>query len=84
VKYLLKAAAMKAPHLKRFDVICMDDSKNSVRKRFDTFINFSKFRFQDQCITKYMDLNKSLCKESKGNQIIEFNMLEHAHSDFFV
>lgn len=87
VKYLLKSAIMKNKHLKRFDVICLDDNEQQVNKRFNAFVKFPRYRFENNSVTDYIDELKRLSKPGKKNlkdtQIIEFESLEQAHKNFF-
>jgi hypothetical protein len=56
VKYLLKAAVRKAPHLKRLDVLCLDPD-GTVRRRYDAFIEFPLYRFRNDSVTNYLELH---------------------------
>lgn len=53
VKYLLKSAAMTAPHLKGIDVLCMDPS-GAVKARYDEFISFYRYRFTRANVVDYL------------------------------
>lgn len=61
VKYLLKAAVMKAPHLKKFDVLCLDPD-GEVQQRFDSFLKFPNYRFKNVSVISYLELNRKLYK----------------------
>ena len=81
VKYLLKSAVAKAPHLKRIDIICMDDKGQTVRQRYDQFISFAYYRFANASVAEYLDIIKSNNRESDGTVIL--GQLERAHESFF-
>ncbi len=55
IRYLLKAAVVDAPNLKRIDVICLDrDKEEMVRKRYKAFIIFKNFRFLNMSSQDYL------------------------------
>jgi len=54
VKYLLKSAAMAAPHLKGIDVLCMDPT-GAVKVRYDEFISFYRYRFTRASVVDYLN-----------------------------
>ena len=54
VRYLLEAAVLKSPNLKRIDVICLDGASGSVRKRYDSFIKFNFYRYKKADIREYI------------------------------
>jgi hypothetical protein len=54
VRYLLESAVLKSPNLKRIDVICLDDTSGSVRKRYDSFIKFNFYRYRNADIRDYI------------------------------
>jgi SIR2-like protein len=70
IRYLLKAAMLEAPHLKRIDVIGLDPS-GEVEQRFREFITFPNYRFRNQNTSVYLGLLRSYA-------------LEAAHDYFFV
>ncbi len=85
VKYLLKAAVKKAPHLKRLDVLCLDPD-GAVKRRYDAFIEFPRYRFKNYRVTDYLELHaKDHYKTRKEGdiEILEVNKLEEAHALFF-
>lgn len=53
VRYLLKSAAMEAPHLKRIDVIGWESTGNA-RSRFDEFITFPRYRYVEGRTEDYL------------------------------
>ena len=81
VKYLLKSAVLKAEHLKKIDVICLDPD-GSVRKRYDDFITFKYYRFVNADIDDYLKDNYSTLSCSENANILEFNQLETRHERF--
>jgi hypothetical protein len=85
VKYLLKAAIMKTPHLKRFDVLCMDDINGTVRQRYDKFVAFPGYLFQAKSVTDYLEFHSKSYEISResGVEVLEANKLENAHVRFF-
>jgi hypothetical protein len=85
VKYLLKAAVRRAPHLKRLDVLCLDPD-GAVRRRYDAFIEFPRYRFKNDSVTDYLELhtkNHYKIRKEGGFEILEVNKLEEAHARFF-
>lgn len=84
VKYLLKAAVMKAPHLKRLDVLCLDPD-GEVRQRYDSFVQFPNYRFENGSVTDYLSSHRKLYKRRREGEtdILEINKLEEAHNNFF-
>ena len=44
---------MRAPHLKRLDVICLDPT-NDVQKRYEQFISFPGFRYKSIDLKRYI------------------------------
>lgn len=85
VKYLLRAAAIEAPHLKRIDVLCLDDSKSSVYGRYSEFVDFQNFRFVKGRTEEYMKgvYNATVSRTQISDPGLEFNRLEDAHETFF-
>lgn len=79
VKYLLKSAVTKAPHLKAIDVLCLDNNAGVVRSRFDEFIPFSYYRFSNANVIDYL-LEIALSKFEP--KLIKFD-IEKAHGRFF-
>ena len=59
VKYLFKSAVIKASHLKRIDVICLDDKRDTTRQRYNDFIPFIYYRFANASVTDYLALVKA-------------------------
>jgi hypothetical protein len=85
VKYLLKSAAMQAPHLKSIDVLCLDKT-GSVKARYDEFISFYRYRFTRASVVDYLkglfeDLVKP-CEHNFGSPVV-CNKLEQYHEQFF-
>jgi len=89
VKYLLKSAVVNAPHLKSIDVICLDKN-NSVKNRYDEFIEFSYYRFANTDVAKYMQSIRSENLKHKPqqyvgqNHIFSMNVLETVHEQFML
>ncbi len=54
VRYLLKAAALKAPHLKSIDIVCLDSS-GSVKESYEDFVEFKFRRFANARTEAYLD-----------------------------
>src|SRR5260221_3672472 len=64
IKYLLKAASMEKSHLqnlKNIDVVCKDPDK-TVKKRYDEFITFTGYRFNERNI----DIGEAYLKGTYG------------------
>ena len=73
IRYLLKSAIMRAPHLKQIDVLCLDDG--TVAERYSDFIKFNFYRFSKASVEQYLDSVMSSIKASDS--------LERAHSMFW-
>jgi hypothetical protein len=85
VKYLLKAAVIRAPHLKRLDVLCLGPDE-TVRRRYDAFLEFPLYRFKNDSVTNYLEFhtkNRYGIRKEGGVEILEVNKLEEAHARFF-
>ncbi len=84
IKFLLKSAVVKTEHLKTIDVLCMDDINDSVRKRYDAFMEFNNYRFKNASITYYL---KTLADRYKGTPLSDYTLimddLEVVHNNFF-
>ena len=83
VKYLFKASVVESPHLKSFDVICLDPD-GTVRARYDRFVNFKYYRFANADMVDYL---QAVRVESKATNEVNvkslvFDAMEKAHSDF--
>ena len=79
VKYLLKSAVTKAPHLKAIDVICLDDDVGSVRSRYNEFVRFTYYRFRNENVIEYLGRINFSRFEPKS---IKFDKLEKADRTF--
>jgi hypothetical protein len=86
VKYLLKAAAVKASHLKRIDVICLD-SGGRVKQRYDELITFVRYRFVNARVEDYLDFHSERLLGPEGPTLrpdpLICDKLEVAHEAFF-
>ena len=89
VKYLLKAAAIRAPHLKSIDVLCLDHT-GEVHQRYERFVEFGRFRFVSDSVLNYLCLNYELhvpaytgSRVRDDDTVLEMNKLEAAHAQFF-
>lgn len=83
MKYLLSLGAMRAPHLKQIDVICLDPS-GDVQERYNRLISFPKFRFRSIDIEQYIGsygLMNNECpqKQYSGHGAIWFTGIEKHH-----
>lgn len=89
VRYLLKAAVIESPHLKKIDVICRD-SNGDTKRRYEEFIKYKNFSFRNAETEGYVsvnfaDLNNSfngIRHDSEGALVARLDQLEHAHSRF--
>lgn len=84
VKYLLKAAVMKAPHLKNLDVLCLDPS-GEVRRKYDEFVRYPFYRFMNCNVSDYLASHQNIYKSRRvgDNQVLEVISLEDFHHHFF-
>lgn len=80
IKYLLKAAAIEAPHLKRVDIITKDNN-DLAKKRYDDFINFNTYSFKNDSFENYLSCLYDNIKDP-SNIAYTINKLEKAHSQF--
>jgi len=87
VKYLLALGAMRAPHLKRIDAICLDPNED-VEQRYRNFISFSGFRFLACDLLQYVSQYASKgttqreIREGPGYRRIRFTELDVYHHDW--
>ncbi|MFN7967151.1 MAG: hypothetical protein U0V87_15820 [Acidobacteriota bacterium] len=85
VRYLLKSAAAKAPHLKRVDVICLDPTK-TVRARYQNFVQHPRFRFAAQSTEDYLTHVARYAWKHPLNQkrvgIYRIGSIEASHEEF--
>lgn len=83
VKYLLKAAVLKAQHLKSIDVICLDPD-GIIKARYDEFIKFNYYRFQNADTKQYLlNIYNLNVKPIESPNRLVFNNLEKAHELIF-
>lgn len=87
VRYLLESAVLKSQHLKRIDVICLDDRNHSIESRFGALITFYRLRFCSGDIAKYLLLSSSKARSSATIQQdrtwrVSFDKLEKWHEHF--
>ncbi|HEX2906602.1 MAG TPA: hypothetical protein VHO69_07075 [Phototrophicaceae bacterium] len=75
-RFLLRAAIINTPNLRQIDVICKDDN-GSVKKSYDEFVKYPKYRFVSAKIEDY--LRKNEWDDSNG--VLRFD-LEKAHKTF--
>jgi len=82
VRYLLKSATLKAPHIKSIDVICLDSS-GSVQRGYDKFVDFKFYRFANAHTEAYLD---HLVKKALPDRYMPDTPLvpriEEAHEEF--
>lgn len=81
VRYLLKAAAVDAPHLKSIDVICSDPS-GSARAQYDGFITFANYRFVDGTTEAYLQKLTELTLGRDHRAGHPWRRLERSHAAF--
>lgn len=84
VRYLLKAAVLEAPHLKRIDVLCLDPD-GSARRRFDQLLKPPVYRFMSADVVAYLEAHRKLndLEDQSGYRVLELIRLEQAHESFF-
>jgi hypothetical protein len=87
IKYLLSLAVMESFNLKKIDVICKDDSEETVKKRYESFIRFKNYRFINGNVEDYLSRNYGTCRSTVIPAVdpkeIVMNGLEEAHEAFF-
>jgi hypothetical protein len=76
-RYLLRATIIDTPNLRWIDVICKDDNGN-VKKSYDEFIKYPKYRFVSAAIEDYLAQNRLW--DNNGGRI--YFALEQAHETF--
>lgn len=79
MKYFLKIALQNIEHLKNIDVVCLDDNYGSVKKRYDNFIRFHKYRFVNLKTENYLRCFYSNV-HLNGEGAIVFNRLSDGHN----
>lgn len=81
VRFLLKSAALASHNLKSIDVLCLDDKRQSIKSRYDEFIDFPYYRFCNENVIDYL---RPLHDRRTGNDPeVEFAALEKTHGEFF-
>lgn len=81
VRYLLRAAVIDTPNLKRIDVLCKDNGKKEVEERYRAFVTFRHFSFSPKTTEQYlMGLSSSL---QQWPERIGPEELERAHRSVF-
>lgn len=53
VRYLLEASILKSKHLKKIDVVCLDDSAGTLEAHFRAFIHYKFMRFRNLDLKTY-------------------------------
>lgn len=85
VKYLLRGAAIEATHLKRIDVLCLDDSRRTTFHRYTAFVDFQNFRYvsarTEDYVKKVYEVTAGVSRI--GAKVLDFDCLERAHEEFF-
>jgi len=83
IQYLLKSAVIESAHLKTIDVVCKD-KEGSARSRYDAFMRFVDYRFQNRDVIEYLQAIHDATYRNKGtaDNELEFGALEHAHEVF--
>jgi hypothetical protein len=82
VKYLLRAAVIESPHLKRIDVLCLDRD-GSAKRRYDEFIVFRNYRFEGRVTAGAYMSGIYLNGPPDYPQTVTLSSLEHAHELVF-
>ena len=80
IRYLLKAAAIRNPDLRRVDVLCLDDPTEQVSKRYAEFVNLTDFKFKHGSVKDYLTILTA--RLSQGVQAPS-DHLEATHAHFF-
>jgi hypothetical protein len=80
IRYLFRAAVIGNPHLKSFDVMCLDVD-GGVRKRYEEFICFPNFRFKSLSIATYLE--DHLKSYGDWPEKVTCDTLEQAHRRLF-
>ena len=83
IKYLLRAASIKSHHLKRIDVLCRDDRRNSVRARYEEFVDPARLRFVSGDVTDYLRTVYDASIKGASGDKLELRYLETKHREFF-
>ena len=86
MKYLLALGAMRAPHLKSIDTICLDPT-GEVERRYRDFISFGAFRFLSKDLVGYVGsyggrTDERVVGEWHGHKRVRFQGLDTYHRRF--
>jgi len=83
VRYLLKSAIIDTLNLKSLDVLCRD-AYGQVRKRFDAFMSFPKYRFVEGDVIEYLaSIRDSMSGHSYSkNDQFTLEFPEDMHEEF--
>ncbi|WP_445429430.1 hypothetical protein [Bacillus atrophaeus] len=84
IKYFFKSAIMQSKHLKKIDVITLDNPNMETKKRYDDFIDFNYYRFKDGNTKDYLEtvFNRQFNPINIRDKKVTFNILEDAHNYF--
>lgn len=86
IKYFLKSAILESVHLKKLDVITLDNDNQETKLRYDDFIDFNYYRFRNANILDYLSelYDKQFNRESfrVTDQSVIFKHLEEIHENF--
>ncbi len=81
VRYLLRAAVIDTPNLKRIDVLCKDNGDKEIERRYRGFVTFRHFKFNGTTTETYLrNLSANL---AQWPQRIGPDLLEDAHKRTF-
>ena len=82
LKFLLKSAVVETDHLKSIDVICLDDD-DSVKKRYDEFLEFKYYKFVNTDVREYLNLlAKQYTGSGRYDEPMKMDKLEGMHTRF--
>ena len=82
IKYLLKSAIVESEHLKSIDVICYEKC-DSVKKRYESFITFSNFRFINSDICELLSkVQPKKTTSNPRNEDIRFTLVNNNFDTF--
>lgn len=83
VRYLLKSAVMDTPNLKSIHVICKDDDQQTVKGRYDSFVHFGDYRFQNVQVQQYFYQMRDRAVATGDLKGEAWKAVEEAHDFYF-
>ncbi|MGE0910490.1 hypothetical protein ACQGRJ_09880 [Bacillus atrophaeus] len=84
IKYFLKSAILESQHLKKIDVITLDNDKREAELRYNDFIDFNYYRFKNGNVLDYLTelFKRQFHNHKVTDSHVNFKHLEETHEYF--